>query len=176
METPGKDSAKHDEGFISKQGSSSDVVWLCCRCRSASRQPQECFIYQLFPPSVSPTPSSLAVSPPSPSLSPLALSSLMRVSSVQMLLESSFMHSGLKLTEVMVHTDTRTDSQLSITELLIRTPHSQAPSCLPLLMPRFGKEFKMFDVILPSMSLDITDLLDESEQDIHAFLFLDCCI
>ncbi|XP_056621132.1 ubiquitin carboxyl-terminal hydrolase CYLD-like [Triplophysa dalaica] len=106
------------------------------KIRSASRQPQECFIYQLFPPSVSPTPSSPAVSPPSPSLSPLALSSLMRVSSVQMLLESSFMHSGLKLTE--------------------------APSCLPLLMPRFGKEFKMFDVILPSMSLDITDLLDET--------------
>ncbi|KAA0723977.1 Ubiquitin carboxyl-terminal hydrolase CYLD [Triplophysa tibetana] len=104
--------------------------------RSASRRPQECFIYQLFPPSVSPTPSSPGASPASPSLSPLALSSLMRVSSVQMLLESSFMHSGLKLTE--------------------------APSCLPLLMPRFGKEFKMFDMILTSLSLDITDLLDET--------------
>lgn len=31
-------------------------------------------------------------------------------------------------------------------------------------MPRFGKEFKMFDAILPSLTLDITDLLDESEN------------
>lgn len=30
-------------------------------------------------------------------------------------------------------------------------------------MPRFGKEFKMFDAILPSLTLDITDLLDESK-------------
>uniref|UniRef100_A0AAR2KIU1 ubiquitinyl hydrolase 1 n=1 Tax=Pygocentrus nattereri TaxID=42514 RepID=A0AAR2KIU1_PYGNA len=59
-----------------------------------------------------------------------------RVASVQTLLESSFMHSGLKF--------------------------SEAPSCLPLLMPRFGKEFKMFDAILPSLTLDITDLLDET--------------
>uniref|UniRef100_A0A8B9LK47 ubiquitinyl hydrolase 1 n=1 Tax=Astyanax mexicanus TaxID=7994 RepID=A0A8B9LK47_ASTMX len=59
-----------------------------------------------------------------------------RVASVQALLESSFIHSGLKFTE--------------------------APSCLPLLMPRFGKEFKMFDTILPSLKLDITDLLDET--------------
>ena len=40
----------------------------------------------------------------------------------------------------------------------------QAPSCLPLLMPRFGKDFKMFDAILPSLTLDITDLLDESRH------------
>ena len=39
----------------------------------------------------------------------------------------------------------------------------QAPSCLPLLMPRFGKDFKMFDAILPSLSIDITDLLDDSK-------------
>ncbi|RXN36166.1 ubiquitin carboxyl-terminal hydrolase CYLD-like protein [Labeo rohita] len=104
--------------------------------RSVSQKAQECFIYQLFPPSVSP--SSPLVSPASPGLSPVLSPSagLLRVSSVQALLESSFMHSGLKLTE--------------------------APSCLPLLMPRFGKEFKMFDAILPSLSLDITDLLDET--------------
>uniref|UniRef100_A0A671LAC0 ubiquitinyl hydrolase 1 n=2 Tax=Sinocyclocheilus anshuiensis TaxID=1608454 RepID=A0A671LAC0_9TELE len=95
------------------------------KIRSVSQKAQECFIYQLFPPA----------SPPlSPLVSPAA--GLLRVSSVQALLESSFMHSGLKLTE--------------------------APSCLPLLMPRFGKEFKMFDAILPSLSLDITDLLDET--------------
>lgn len=104
------------------------------KIRSVSQKAQECFIYQLFPPSVSL--SSPPVSPVSPALSPLVSPGLLRVSSVQMLLESSFMHSGLKLTE--------------------------APSCLPLLMPRFGKEFKMFDAILPSLSLDITDLLDET--------------
>lgn len=42
----------------------------------------------------------------------------------------------------------------------------QAPSCLLLLMPRFGKDFKMFDAILPSLSLDITDLLDDSKDTI----------
>ncbi|XP_077083549.1 ubiquitin carboxyl-terminal hydrolase CYLD isoform X1 [Siphateles boraxobius] len=99
---------------------------------SASQQPQECFLYQLFPPSVSASPASPLLSP----LSPLASPALLRVASVQALLESSFMHSGLKLTE--------------------------APSCLPLLMPRFGKEFKMFDAILPSLTLDITDLLEEA--------------
>nr|XP_010779022.1 PREDICTED: ubiquitin carboxyl-terminal hydrolase CYLD-like [Notothenia coriiceps] len=29
-------------------------------------------------------------------------------------------------------------------------------------MPRFGKDFKMFDAILPTLSLDITDLLDDT--------------
>ncbi|KAL7841587.1 hypothetical protein SRHO_G00252780 [Serrasalmus rhombeus] len=114
------------------------------KIRSVSQEPQECHIYQLFPPSVSPSPSSPMHSPLSPSLtsslSPIPLSSphagLMRVATVQTLLESSFMHSGLKF--------------------------SEAPSCLPLLMPRFGKEFKMFDAILPSLTLDITDLLDET--------------
>ncbi|KAM9449780.1 ubiquitin carboxyl-terminal hydrolase CYLD [Clarias gariepinus] len=113
------------------------------KIRSSSQEPQECHIYQLFPPTL-PCPSSPIRSPLSPSFSPsfspIPLSSqsvgLMRVASVQTLLESSFMHSGLKFTE--------------------------APSCLPLLMPRFGKEFKMFDAILPSLTLDITDLLDET--------------
>lgn len=38
-------------------------------------------------------------------------------------------------------------------------------------MPRFGKEFKMFDAILPSLTLDITDLLDESENVFYAVFF-----
>lgn len=42
----------------------------------------------------------------------------------------------------------------------------QAPSCLLLLMPRFGKDFKMFDAILPTLSLDITDLLDDSKDNV----------
>lgn len=47
----------------------------------------------------------------------------------------------------------------------------QAPSCLLLLMPRFGRDFKMFDAILPSLSLDITDLLDDSKM-CWGFLFV----
>lgn len=40
---------------------------------------------------------------------------------------------------------------------------SQAPSCLIIQMPRFGKDFKMFNKIFPSLELDITDLLEDSE-------------
>ncbi|XP_062251587.1 ubiquitin carboxyl-terminal hydrolase CYLD [Platichthys flesus] len=54
---------------------------------------------------------------------------------VQQLLEHSFHGAGLKLAEV--------------------------PSCLILQMPRFGKKFKMFEKIIPSLELDITDLLSE---------------
>uniref|UniRef100_A0A3B4ZU64 Ubiquitin carboxyl-terminal hydrolase CYLD n=1 Tax=Stegastes partitus TaxID=144197 RepID=A0A3B4ZU64_9TELE len=54
---------------------------------------------------------------------------------VQQLLEHSFHSAGLKLAEV--------------------------PSCLILQMPRFGKKFKMFDKIIPSLEVDITDLLSE---------------
>ncbi|KAM4622977.1 ubiquitin carboxyl-terminal hydrolase CYLD-like [Discoglossus pictus] len=35
----------------------------------------------------------------------------------------------------------------------------QVPSCLILQMPRFGKKFKMFPFIFPSLELDITTLL-----------------
>ncbi|KAE8279354.1 Ubiquitin carboxyl-terminal hydrolase CYLD [Larimichthys crocea] len=110
------------------------------KIRSMTQQPQECHLYQLFPPTLppsSPTSPSLPLSPvdsPIPLVSPS--SSRMRVASVQALLESSFLHAGLKFVE--------------------------APSCLLLLMPRFGKDFKMFDAILPTLSLDITDLLDDT--------------
>uniref|UniRef100_A0A3B5L2D7 ubiquitinyl hydrolase 1 n=1 Tax=Xiphophorus couchianus TaxID=32473 RepID=A0A3B5L2D7_9TELE len=57
---------------------------------------------------------------------------------VQQLLEHSFHSGGLKLAEV--------------------------PSCLILQMPRFGKKFKMFSKIIPSLELDITDLLSEGPQ------------
>uniref|UniRef100_A0A3B5LF46 ubiquitinyl hydrolase 1 n=1 Tax=Xiphophorus couchianus TaxID=32473 RepID=A0A3B5LF46_9TELE len=57
---------------------------------------------------------------------------------VQQLLEHSFHSGGLKLAEV--------------------------PSCLILQMPRFGKKFKMFSKIIPSLELDITDLLSEPQQ------------
>ncbi|AWO97205.1 putative ubiquitin carboxyl-terminal hydrolase CYLD-like [Scophthalmus maximus] len=93
------------------------------KIRSMTQQPQECHLYQLFPPAIPP-------SPPSPH------SPRMRVAGVQTLLESSFLNAGLKFVE--------------------------APSCLLLLMPRFGKDFKMFDAIFPTLSLDITDLLDDT--------------
>nr|XP_057929394.1 ubiquitin carboxyl-terminal hydrolase CYLD isoform X2 [Doryrhamphus excisus] len=57
---------------------------------------------------------------------------------VQQLLEHSFHGAGLKLAEV--------------------------PPCLILQMPRFGKKFKMFDKIIPSLELDITNLLSEGPQ------------
>uniref|UniRef100_UPI0037E86EE4 ubiquitin carboxyl-terminal hydrolase CYLD n=1 Tax=Semicossyphus pulcher TaxID=241346 RepID=UPI0037E86EE4 len=108
------------------------------KIRSMTQQPQECHLYQLFPPTLPPSPSSPL--PISPIHSPIPLSSpspsRMRVASVQALLESSFLHAGLKFVE--------------------------SPSCLLLLMPRFGKDFKMFDAILPTQSLDITDLLDDT--------------
>ncbi|XP_077439768.1 ubiquitin carboxyl-terminal hydrolase CYLD isoform X2 [Vanacampus margaritifer] len=57
---------------------------------------------------------------------------------VQQLLEHSFHGARLKLAEV--------------------------PSCLILQMPRFGKKFKMFDKIIPSMELDVTHLLSEGPR------------
>ncbi|KAM3927817.1 ubiquitin carboxyl-terminal hydrolase CYLD-like isoform 2-T2 [Leptodactylus fuscus] len=63
----------------------------------------------------------------------------MTVPNVQQLLEQSFHHSGLKLAEV--------------------------PSCFILQMPRFGKDYKMFSKIVPSLDLDITDLLSDSPRE-----------
>ncbi|XP_033853826.3 ubiquitin carboxyl-terminal hydrolase CYLD [Acipenser ruthenus] len=62
-----------------------------------------------------------------------------RIPSVQQLLEWSFVHSDLKF--------------------------SEAPSCLIIQMPRFGKDYKMFSAILPSLQLDITDLLDNTPRE-----------
>ncbi|XP_068163768.1 ubiquitin carboxyl-terminal hydrolase CYLD [Antennarius striatus] len=127
---------KDPEEFLNKLFQLLHVEPLL-KIRSMTQQPQECHLYQLFPPTVPPSPSSPL--PLSPVDSPIPLtssSSRTRVASVQELLESSFLHAGLKFVE--------------------------APSCLLLLMPRFGKDFKMFDTILPTLSLDITDLLDDS--------------
>ncbi|XP_037538661.1 ubiquitin carboxyl-terminal hydrolase CYLD [Nematolebias whitei] len=104
------------------------------KIRSMTQQAQESHLYQLFPPTHPSSPTSSLSAPDSPI--PISSASLMRVASVQALLESSFHHSGLKFVE--------------------------APSCLLLLMPRFGRDFKMFDAILPTLSLDITDLLDDA--------------
>ncbi|NXP41273.1 CYLD hydrolase, partial [Leiothrix lutea] len=44
----------------------------------------------------------------------------------------------------------------------------QIPSCFIIQMPRFGKEYKMFSKIIPSLELDITDLLLDSPRE--------CCL
>ncbi|XP_062897209.1 ubiquitin carboxyl-terminal hydrolase CYLD isoform X1 [Mobula hypostoma] len=56
-----------------------------------------------------------------------------KVPTVQFLLERSFLSCDLKFEEI--------------------------PSCLLVQMPRFGKQFKMYTEIMPSLELDITDLL-----------------
>ena len=57
--------------------------------------------------------------------------------------------------------------------LLIKIPIElvvlQVPSCLIIQMPRFGKDYKMFRRIIPSLELDITDLLEEGRN-----VFLNC--
>ncbi|XP_072110542.1 ubiquitin carboxyl-terminal hydrolase CYLD-like [Mobula birostris] len=64
------------------------------------------------------------------------------VPTVQQLVEQSFHCNHLKLTEV--------------------------PSCFFIQMPRFGKSYKMFEKIIPSLELDITDLLSDSPRE--------CCL
>lgn len=51
----------------------------------------------------------------------------------------------------------------------------QAPSCLIIQMPRFGKDFKMFNKIFPSLELDITDLLEDSELEYIGARDLNVC-
>ncbi|XP_012826702.1 ubiquitin carboxyl-terminal hydrolase CYLD isoform X2 [Xenopus tropicalis] len=60
------------------------------------------------------------------------------IPSVQQLLEWSMVTSDLKFTE--------------------------APSCLIIQMPRNGKNFKMFPTIIPTLELDITDLLEDTPR------------
>ncbi|XP_041077889.1 ubiquitin carboxyl-terminal hydrolase CYLD-like isoform X2 [Polyodon spathula] len=42
---------------------------------------------------------------------------------------------------------------------------AEAPSCLIIQMPRFGKDFKMFNKIFPSLEVDITDLLEDTPRE-----------
>ncbi|XP_066569543.1 ubiquitin carboxyl-terminal hydrolase CYLD isoform X2 [Amia ocellicauda] len=42
---------------------------------------------------------------------------------------------------------------------------AEAPCCLIIQMPRFGKDFKMFNKIFPSLDLDITDLLEDTPRE-----------
>ncbi|XP_014298448.1 ubiquitin carboxyl-terminal hydrolase CYLD isoform X1 [Microplitis demolitor] len=57
---------------------------------------------------------------------------------VQQLLEQSFLTSNIRLKEV--------------------------PSCLIIQMPRFGKSFKMYSKIQPTLLLDVTDIIEDSPR------------
>ncbi|XP_064598934.1 ubiquitin carboxyl-terminal hydrolase CYLD-like isoform X2 [Liolophura sinensis] len=78
----------------------------------------------------------------------------LKLPTTQQLFELSFLQSDIKLAE--------------------------APSCLILQMPRFGKSYKMFKRIVPSLELDITDVLENAPRDcvicgdIAAFECKDC--
>ena len=63
--------------------------------------------------------------------------------SVQELFEQSFLTSGVKLKRV--------------------------PSVLILQMPRFGRQFKVYDRILPSQILDVTDVIEDGNNDDNIF-------
>ncbi|KAH0554428.1 hypothetical protein KQX54_010604 [Cotesia glomerata] len=57
---------------------------------------------------------------------------------VQQLLEQSFLTSNIRLKEV--------------------------PSCLIIQMPRFGKSYKMYSKIQPTLLLDVTDIIEDSPR------------
>ena len=66
--------------------------------------------------------------------------------SVQELFEQSFLTSGIKLKRV--------------------------PSVLILQMPRFGRQFKVYDRILPSQILDVTDVIEDGKYVKNNFFAL----
>lgn len=66
--------------------------------------------------------------------------------SVQQLFEQSFLQSDIKLKEV--------------------------PSCLIIQMPRFGKDYKLYPRILPSLVLDVTHIIEDCEYFCRAVYFL----
>ena len=45
------------------------------------------------------------------------------------------------------------------------------PSCLIIQMPRFGRDFKLFEKIFPSLELNITDLLEDSKYIVLSLFF-----
>ncbi|XP_078609279.1 ubiquitin carboxyl-terminal hydrolase CYLD-like isoform X1 [Branchiostoma floridae x Branchiostoma japonicum] len=61
------------------------------------------------------------------------------VPTVQQLLEQSCLATDIKITEM--------------------------PSCLLVQMPRFGRDFKIYDRVIPSLTLDITDLLENVPRE-----------
>ena len=54
--------------------------------------------------------------------------------------------------------------------MLTLVPVFQVPSCLVLQMPRFGKEYKMYSRIVPSLTIDITGILEDGMYKQHFVL------
>lgn len=65
---------------------------------------------------------------------------------VQQLLEQSFLTSNIRLKEV--------------------------PSCLIIQMPRFGKSFKMYQKIQPTLLLDVTDIIEDCRYCYSIYLYI----
>lgn len=65
---------------------------------------------------------------------------------VQQLLEQSFLTSNIRLKEV--------------------------PSCLIIQMPRFGKSFKMYQKIQPTLLLDVTDIIEDCRYCYTIYIFI----
>ncbi|KAJ8303512.1 hypothetical protein KUTeg_019908 [Tegillarca granosa] len=50
-------------------------------------------------------------------------------------------------------------------QLIMEKDERLRPSCLIIQMPRFGKNYKMYKRIVPSMELDITDVLETAPRE-----------
>lgn len=124
--------------------------------RSAGQKVQDCYFYQIF----------------------MDKKDKVGVPTIQQLLEWSFINSDLKFAEVMSLKEnpfilshprllcehvSAVVVRTSWTDAFVFFHLAKAPSCLIIQMPRFGKDFKMFNKIFPSLELDITDLLEDSE-------------
>jgi ubiquitin thioesterase CYLD len=60
-----------------------------------------------------------------------------------------------------------TQQLLSLSFLQSDIKLAEVPSCLVLQMPRFGKNYKMYQRIVPSLYLDITDILDFGPRECY---------
>ena len=45
----------------------------------------------------------------------------------------------------------------------------QMPSCLILQMPRFGSRYKMYDMILPNLELDVTHIVENGLFQVNKY-------
>ncbi|XP_041375383.1 ubiquitin carboxyl-terminal hydrolase CYLD-like [Gigantopelta aegis] len=77
--------------------------------------------------------------------------------------DSNFYQLFIEKDELLLLPTTQKLIELSFIECNVKL--KEVPSCLIIQMPRFGKEYKMFRRIIPSLELDITDLLEEGIRE-----------
>lgn len=70
----------------------------------------------------------------------------LQIPSVQQLFHQSLSESNIKLKEI--------------------------PSCLIIQMPRYGNNYKLYDKIIPSLVMDVTDVIDNCMFFFNIFMFL----